>query len=199
METVAELMPRFFQELAADGQIDRALAVARGPGLVRNRPDAWMPALFLRLRGGRLWDESGAGSGATEVAADDAGRRRWLGAALVATLGTLAVGGYWWAMGPTPVRTRPLTGTILGADGEPLEDVKVRLPALRLETPTDDLGRFDLQVSANAGEILTLEAKHPDYCTLERYPAAGTLDLKYRLTPRKSQHGKDPRRNNTAR
>jgi CHAT domain/SIR2-like domain len=53
METVAALMPRFFAALMEDGQIDRALAVARGH--VRDRPDAWMPVLFLRLRSGRLW------------------------------------------------------------------------------------------------------------------------------------------------
>jgi hypothetical protein len=53
METVARFMPVFFQELQRDGQIDRAVAVARGT--VRERPDFWMPALFLRLRSGRIW------------------------------------------------------------------------------------------------------------------------------------------------
>ena len=72
METVATLMPRFFQELAADGQIDRALAVARG--LVRDRPDAWMPALFLRLRGGRLWDSPAVSSGDDDSAVSLYGR-----------------------------------------------------------------------------------------------------------------------------
>ncbi len=53
MQTVAEFMPVFFQELQRDGQIDRALAVARGA--VRHRPDFWMPALFMRLKSGRIW------------------------------------------------------------------------------------------------------------------------------------------------
>jgi hypothetical protein len=53
MQTVAELMPLFFQELQRDGQVDRALAVARGA--VRQRPDHWMPALFMRLKSGRIW------------------------------------------------------------------------------------------------------------------------------------------------
>jgi hypothetical protein len=53
METVAGFTPVFFRELARDGQIDRALAVARGA--VRERPDSWMPALFMRLRAGRIW------------------------------------------------------------------------------------------------------------------------------------------------
>lgn len=54
-ETVQRAMPRFFQELLADGQIDRALAVARG--FVRTRLDYWMPALFLRLKDGRMWSD----------------------------------------------------------------------------------------------------------------------------------------------
>jgi hypothetical protein len=53
METVAEFMPVFFEELQRDGQIDRALAVARGA--VRQKPDFWMPALFMRLKSGRIW------------------------------------------------------------------------------------------------------------------------------------------------
>ncbi len=53
MKTVAGFMPVFFRELQRDGQIDRALAVARGA--VRSRPDWWMPVLFMRLKSGRLW------------------------------------------------------------------------------------------------------------------------------------------------
>lgn len=62
METVKKAIPVFFSELGKDGQIDRALAVARGT--VRERPDAWMPALYLRLKSGRIWYEPGfAGKG----------------------------------------------------------------------------------------------------------------------------------------
>jgi CHAT domain/SIR2-like domain len=57
METVKTLVPVFFSELGKDGQIDRALSVARGT--VRDRPDAWMPALYLRLKSGRIWYEPG--------------------------------------------------------------------------------------------------------------------------------------------
>jgi len=53
METVKRAMPLFFAELLKDGQIDRAMAVARGE--VRARPDSWMPALYLRLKRGRIW------------------------------------------------------------------------------------------------------------------------------------------------
>ena len=61
METVKTAMPVFFAELLEDGQIDRAMAVARGK--VREQPDSWMPALFLRLKGGRIWYEPGFGEG----------------------------------------------------------------------------------------------------------------------------------------
>ncbi len=50
-------MPVFSASCCSDGQIDRALAVARGA--VRERPDAWMPALYLRLKQGRIWYEPG--------------------------------------------------------------------------------------------------------------------------------------------
>jgi hypothetical protein len=53
MATVEKMMPVFFSELLTDGQIDRALAAARGK--VRDRDDAWMPALSIRLTSGRLW------------------------------------------------------------------------------------------------------------------------------------------------
>lgn len=59
MDTVAAFMPVFFRELKQDGQIDRAVAVARGA--VRNRDDWWMPVLFMRLRSGRLWYTPGFG------------------------------------------------------------------------------------------------------------------------------------------
>lgn len=59
IETVKQSMPVFFRELAIDGQIDRAMAVARGN--VRDRRDNWMPALFLRLKNGRIWYEPGFG------------------------------------------------------------------------------------------------------------------------------------------
>jgi hypothetical protein len=57
MRTVAEFMPVFFRELQRDGQIDRAVAVARGA--VRARLDWWMPVLFMRLKSGRVWYRPG--------------------------------------------------------------------------------------------------------------------------------------------
>jgi hypothetical protein len=59
MQTVADFMPVFFEELRRDGQIDRAMAVARGR--VRAQPDYWMPALFTRLKSGRIWYVPGFG------------------------------------------------------------------------------------------------------------------------------------------
>ncbi|HEX2362581.1 MAG TPA: CHAT domain-containing protein [Jiangellaceae bacterium] len=59
METVSRFMPMFFHELQRDGQIDRAMAAARGA--VRDRHDWWAPTLFMRLRSGRIWYVSGLG------------------------------------------------------------------------------------------------------------------------------------------
>ncbi len=59
VRTVGEFMPVFFRELQRDGQIDRAVAVARGA--VWQRPDWWMPTLFMRLKSGRIWYVPGFG------------------------------------------------------------------------------------------------------------------------------------------
>ena len=64
MASIEVMMPVFFTELLKDGQIDRALAVARGT--VRGRPDHWMPALFLRLTGGKIWYNPGFDGGKGE-------------------------------------------------------------------------------------------------------------------------------------
>ncbi len=53
MKTVERFMPAFFHELRKDGQIDRAVAVARGS--VRDTTDHWMPVLYMRLRNGQIW------------------------------------------------------------------------------------------------------------------------------------------------
>jgi hypothetical protein len=59
METAKKFMPDFFKELQRDGQIDRAVSIARG--VVRHRPDAWVPVLITRLKSGRLWYTPGFG------------------------------------------------------------------------------------------------------------------------------------------
>jgi hypothetical protein len=58
VQTSQQFMRRFFAELAQDGQIDRAVAVARWE--VREQPDAWMPVLFTRLISGRIWSTGSA-------------------------------------------------------------------------------------------------------------------------------------------
>lgn len=55
--TVGEFMTVFMKELQRDGLIDRAVSVARGK--VRQRNDYWMPALFMRLKSGRIWYDPG--------------------------------------------------------------------------------------------------------------------------------------------
>jgi hypothetical protein len=57
IQTNTAFAPTFFRELQRDGRIDRALAAARQA--VADRPDWWAPALFTRLRSGRIWYEPG--------------------------------------------------------------------------------------------------------------------------------------------
>ena len=68
MKTAAAFMPVFFQELRRDGQVDRATAVARGA--VRERPDWWMPVLFMRLKSGRIGYKPG-------FSAEAGGLQKW--------------------------------------------------------------------------------------------------------------------------
>lgn len=54
VRTVETMLPALFRELRRDGRIDRALAVARGAA--REQADWYRPALFMRLKDGRLWE-----------------------------------------------------------------------------------------------------------------------------------------------
>jgi hypothetical protein len=65
--TMERFLPAFFTALREDGQVDRAMAVARGE--VRDEPDSWMPVLITRLRTGRVWH--------TGRFADASGFQRW--------------------------------------------------------------------------------------------------------------------------
>jgi hypothetical protein len=53
MKTAEEFFPTFFEELARHGQVDQAVAVARGR--VRERDDFWVPVLYTRITHGRIW------------------------------------------------------------------------------------------------------------------------------------------------
>jgi len=64
MASVEQMMPVFFKELLRDGQIDRALAAARG--VIRHRDDCWMPVLFSRLAAGRIWYTPGFSGGRSQ-------------------------------------------------------------------------------------------------------------------------------------
>lgn len=54
--TARQFMPALFEHLAAHGQVEYAMAVARGT--VRDHHDWWMPVLYTRLKNGALWDET---------------------------------------------------------------------------------------------------------------------------------------------
>ena len=57
MTTVEAFLPKFFSELAVDGQIDRAVGKARGHTHDMDCADYWMPTLFMRLSGGMIWND----------------------------------------------------------------------------------------------------------------------------------------------
>jgi hypothetical protein len=96
MDTADRFLPVFFTELRRDGQIDRAVSVARSA--ISDRPDWWMPALFMRLRSGRIWYRPGFA---------DEGFDKW-----PAILADLRAGNC------TPILGPGLTDTLLGTRQE---------------------------------------------------------------------------------
>jgi CHAT domain/SIR2-like domain len=61
MTSIEKFMPKFFEVLREHGQVDRAVAAARGE--IQDRPDSWVPVLFMRLESGRIWSEPGFSGG----------------------------------------------------------------------------------------------------------------------------------------
>ena len=57
MSTIEAFLPKFFAELAIDGQIDRAMGKARGHAHDMDCTDYWMPTLFMRLSSGMIWND----------------------------------------------------------------------------------------------------------------------------------------------
>ncbi len=61
VETVKRFMPAFFERLSDHGYVNLAASEARG--LVRDRPDFWVPAVFSRIGNGRIWYQPGFAQG----------------------------------------------------------------------------------------------------------------------------------------
>jgi hypothetical protein len=59
VRSVARSMPVFFEKLQQDGIVDRAMAAARAILAVTGASDLWMPALFMRLKDGAIWQQEG--------------------------------------------------------------------------------------------------------------------------------------------
>ncbi|HKR65243.1 MAG TPA: CHAT domain-containing protein [Thermoanaerobaculia bacterium] len=53
IESASHFLSTFFANFRKDGDVDHAVTVARGA--IRDRVDAWMPVLYMRLSDGRLW------------------------------------------------------------------------------------------------------------------------------------------------
>jgi hypothetical protein len=77
MRTAGRFLSDFFSELAVDGVVDRAVAVARAA--IREEPDWWVPVLFSRLRSGRTYYQPAFAEGGD-----------WTFAALVSQIGDRA-------------------------------------------------------------------------------------------------------------
>ena len=56
MTTIEQFMPTFFAEVVKDGQIERAMALARSAAITAGSQDWWSPVLFTRLKDGQLFE-----------------------------------------------------------------------------------------------------------------------------------------------
>jgi tetratricopeptide (TPR) repeat protein len=185
-ETVARLMPRFFEQLAEDGQIDRALAVARTA--LRPHDPWWMPVLFLRARDGRLWREAPAPAAAPAkrtLPAPGSGRpppravALWLGGAL----GLLALAAL-VLMGLRAAQREPgLPTAIVLATAEPAPAPTATLaPTPAPPAPLADgrlmilLGRIDAPA---AGRDLSAELEADLRRTVEQVPFSNVEVRRY--------------------
>ncbi|MGO1068804.1 CHAT domain-containing protein [Lysobacter sp. CA199] len=64
VKSVERFMRRFFRELVKDGQIDRAVAIARAD--IHEQHDWWMPVLYTQSKSGVVWPPRGTDAGAFE-------------------------------------------------------------------------------------------------------------------------------------
>lgn len=80
-------------------------------------------------------------------------------------------------------RTQPLAGTILDATGRPIPGVRVAVPELGLDTRTDALGHFSLQVPGREPRQVQLIATAPGLSPHRQYVLPGTDGLSFTLRP----------------
>ena len=174
MESVEKFMPAFFAELQKDGQIDRALAVARGT--IREAHDFWMPVLFMRLKSGRVWYVPGVSQDGDEF-------DKWPGLMLSIKSGQctpiLGPGLYEPFMGDWPAiagaLSREFNFPLSKIQQESLPNVtqyvSVNQDLFTLMTSLDNLIRHNLQRRFNADLPDTLKAA--DALPLDLLAAAG--------------------------
>ncbi len=158
MATVEKAMPAFFAELLKDGQIDRALAVARG--IVRDRGDAWMPSLFLRLKRGRIWYVPG-------FADDDGGFSKWRSITASALQGDLV-----------PLIGPDIAVHVYGSVRDLARRLSRRHDLPRASRESDDLAKVTQYLSVEESRIFVRDEvlKLVTKATLERRPELSSSD-----------------------
>jgi hypothetical protein len=184
MSTVESFMPVFFSQVKHHGQIDRAVATARGG--VREYPDFWMPALFSRLQGGRIWYSPGFVLGSDDNFTgwdyvleniDDEHCTPILGSGMLEELigPTWALAQSWaeqygYPMSPGDMDDLPQVAQYLAANQQPIKPKKELIDHLRMELLRrfghhlpEDIDREDVeQVVESAGRYLrSLHSEEP--------------------------------------
>jgi len=86
--------------------------------------------------------------------------------------------------GTTPenkVLEQTLAGSVRDELGDPLAEVQVALPKLRLTTTTDRLGEFSFRVKDRKQRAVLLMAQKPGFETYEAYAELGNTQLGFAM------------------
>jgi len=86
--------------------------------------------------------------------------------------------------GTTPenkVLEQTLAGSVRDELGDPLAEVQVALPKLRLTTTTDRLGEFSFRVKDRKQRAVLLMAQKPGFETYEAYATLGNTQLGFAM------------------
>jgi hypothetical protein len=156
LATASGLFAIFFRELAKDGQIDRAMAVARR-ALPHRHADWWVPVLITRLREGSIWDE--------HPVEDEEEFRNWSGLVSDVDAGTC-----------TPILGPDLAAAVLGSQVEMAREWAKRYAFPMAPSERDSLPQVAQYLERVGGhELLLRELRDHLWQTLvrsfgERFP-----------------------------
>ncbi len=155
----------FYRNLVKQGVVDLAVNQARSRLLSEGRLDAGVPVLFMRLRSGRLWSRSGAGSGVLsapglQVQGDVSGQAAVSGSGSVTQIGEMRGGEVNLGTPSTPTASRDELA--LGELQVSLDDLRRHVasdvPAAERDAALQTLAALEAAISADPPDLRAMAA-----------------------------------------